>query len=123
MLMWRHGLGSTSSKTLSRATYRSFSHHSATTRKKLWNTPEPIQASVTATITVLLLMASSMGMLSEIRLSAHPRRSATPARSDLDTHPADHLSQTEHAVRVILQARPDMTASEARAAKNLMRRE
>ena len=34
----------------------------------------------------------------------------------------DHLSQTELAVRAVQQARPDMTASEALAAVNLMQR-
>ena len=34
----------------------------------------------------------------------------------------DHLAQTETAVRAVLQARPDMTASEALAAVNLARR-
>ncbi len=35
----------------------------------------------------------------------------------------DHLSQTERAVRAVQRARPDMTASDAMAAVNLMRRE
>jgi len=34
----------------------------------------------------------------------------------------DHLSQTELAVRTVQQARPDMTASEVRAAVELVRR-
>ncbi len=34
----------------------------------------------------------------------------------------DHLSQTEFAVRAVQRARPDMTASDALAAVNLMRR-
>ena len=34
----------------------------------------------------------------------------------------DHLSQTEHAVRTVQRARPDMTASDALAAVNLVRR-
>ncbi len=34
----------------------------------------------------------------------------------------DHLSQTEEAVRAVLQVRPDMTASDALAAVNLARR-
>ncbi len=34
----------------------------------------------------------------------------------------DHLAQTETAVRAVLQARPDMTASEALTAVNLVRR-
>ena len=34
----------------------------------------------------------------------------------------DHPSQTELAVRVVQQARPDMTASDALAAVNLVRR-
>ena len=33
-----------------------------------------------------------------------------------------HLSQTEHAVQTVLQVRPDMTASDALAAVNLVRR-
>ncbi len=35
----------------------------------------------------------------------------------------DHLSQTELAVQAVQRARPDMTASEALAAVNLMQRE
>ena len=35
----------------------------------------------------------------------------------------DHLSQTELAVRAVQRARPDMTASDARAAVNLVRHE
>ncbi len=35
----------------------------------------------------------------------------------------DHLSQTEHAVQAVLQVRPDMTASDAMAAVNLVRHE
>ncbi len=34
----------------------------------------------------------------------------------------DHLTQTELAVRAVCQARPDMTASDALAAVNLVRR-
>ncbi len=34
----------------------------------------------------------------------------------------DHLSQTEIAVRAVQRARPDMTASDALAAVNLVRR-
>ena len=34
----------------------------------------------------------------------------------------DHLGQTEEAVRTVLQVRPDMTASDALAAVNLMQR-
>ncbi len=34
----------------------------------------------------------------------------------------DHLSQTELAVQAVLQVRPDMTASDALAAVNLVRR-
>ncbi len=34
----------------------------------------------------------------------------------------DHLTQTELAVRAVLQARPDMTAPDAMAAVNLARR-
>ena len=34
----------------------------------------------------------------------------------------DHLTQTELAVRAVLEARPDMTASEALAAVELVRR-
>ena len=33
----------------------------------------------------------------------------------------DHLSQTEEAIRTVRQVRPDMTASEALAAVNLVR--
>ena len=33
----------------------------------------------------------------------------------------DHLSQTEEAVRTVRQARPDMTASDALVAVNLVR--
>ncbi len=35
----------------------------------------------------------------------------------------DHLSQTERAVRAVQRARPDMTASDALAAVNLVRHE
>ena len=35
----------------------------------------------------------------------------------------DHMSQTELAVQAVQQARPDMTALEARAAVNLARRD
>ncbi len=35
----------------------------------------------------------------------------------------DHLSQTELAVRAVQRARPDMTASDALTAVNLVRRE
>ena len=35
----------------------------------------------------------------------------------------DHLTQTELAVRAVCQARPDITASEALAAVELVRRE
>ncbi len=34
----------------------------------------------------------------------------------------DHIGQTEHAVRVVLAARPDMTASDALRAVNTWRR-
>ncbi len=34
----------------------------------------------------------------------------------------DHVAQTEHAVRTVLQARPDMIVSEALATVNLVRR-
>ncbi len=34
----------------------------------------------------------------------------------------DHLTQTEEAVRAVCQARPDMTASDALAAVQLVRR-
>ncbi len=34
----------------------------------------------------------------------------------------DHLGQTELAIQMVLQARPDMTASEALAAVNRVRR-
>jgi hypothetical protein len=35
----------------------------------------------------------------------------------------DHITQTEEAVRAVLQARPDMTASEALAAVEVVRRQ
>ena len=35
----------------------------------------------------------------------------------------DHITQTEEAVRAVLQARPDMTASEALAAVEMVRRQ
>ncbi len=44
------------------------------------------------------------------------------ALADAESAGRDYLSQTEDAVRVVCQARPDMTASEARAAMELMRR-
>ncbi len=44
------------------------------------------------------------------------------ALADAESAGRDYLSQTEEAVRAVLQARPDMTASAARAAVELVRR-
>ena len=44
------------------------------------------------------------------------------ALADAEAAGKDYQGQTEEAVRVVLQARPDMTASEALAAVNLVRR-
>ena len=44
------------------------------------------------------------------------------ALKDAEAAGRDHLSQTEAAVRAVLQVRPDMTASEALSAVNLARR-
>ncbi len=44
------------------------------------------------------------------------------ALTDAKAAGKDYLSQTEEAVRTVRQARPDMTASDALAAVNLMRR-
>ena len=44
------------------------------------------------------------------------------ALADAEVAGRDHVGQTGHAVRAVLQARPDMTASEALAAVNLVRR-
>ena len=44
------------------------------------------------------------------------------ALADAEAAGRDHVSQTEQAVRAVLQARPDMTASDALTAVNLARR-
>ncbi len=44
------------------------------------------------------------------------------ALKDAEATGRDHLGQTEEAVRVVLQVRPDMTASDALTAVNLARR-
>ncbi len=44
------------------------------------------------------------------------------ALADAQAAGRDHLTQTELAVRAVLQARPDMTAPDALAAVNLARR-
>ncbi len=44
------------------------------------------------------------------------------ALADAQAAGRDYLSQMEHAVRAIRRARPDMTASEALTAVNLVRR-
>ncbi len=44
------------------------------------------------------------------------------ALADAEDAGRDYLSQTEVAVRAVLQARPDMTASDALTAVNLVRR-
>ena len=44
------------------------------------------------------------------------------ALADAEAARRDHLGQTEHAVRAALQVRPDMTASDALTAINLVRR-
>ena len=44
------------------------------------------------------------------------------ALADAKVAGKDYLSQTEEAVRAVLQARPDMTASDALSAVNLARR-
>jgi hypothetical protein len=45
------------------------------------------------------------------------------ALGDAQAAGRDHLSQTELAVRAVQRTRPDMTASDALAAVNLMQRE
>ncbi len=45
------------------------------------------------------------------------------ALADAQATGKDYLSQTELAVRVVQRARPDMTASDALAAVNLVRHE
>ncbi len=45
------------------------------------------------------------------------------ALADAKAAGKDYLSQTEKAVRAVRQARPDMTASDALVAVNLVRRE
>jgi len=45
------------------------------------------------------------------------------ALADAQTAGKDYLSQAELAVRAVQQVRPDMTASDALAAVNLVRRE
>jgi hypothetical protein len=42
--------------------------------------------------------------------------------ADAEAAGRDHLAQTERAVRAVLQARPDMTASEALTVVDLVRR-
>ena len=44
------------------------------------------------------------------------------ALEDAQAAGRDYLAQSETAVRAVLQARPDMTASDAQAAVNLMHR-
>ncbi len=44
------------------------------------------------------------------------------APADAEAAGRDHVAQTEHAVRTVLQARPDMIVSEPLAAVNLVRR-
>ncbi len=44
------------------------------------------------------------------------------ALSDAKAAGNDYLSQTEEAIRIVLQARPDMTASDALMAVNMVRR-
>ncbi len=44
------------------------------------------------------------------------------ALADAEAAGRDHVAQTEQAVRAVLQARPDMTASDALTAVNLVRR-
>ena len=44
------------------------------------------------------------------------------ALADAQTAGRDHLAQTELAVRVVQRVRPDMSAADALAAVNLMRR-
>ncbi len=43
------------------------------------------------------------------------------ALADAQAAGRDHLGQTEHAVKAVLQARPDMTASDALTAVGLAR--
>ncbi len=45
------------------------------------------------------------------------------ALTDAKAAGKDDLSQTEHAVQAVLQVRPDMTASDALTAVNLVRHE
>ncbi len=47
---------------------------------------------------------------------------ATPALADAQAAGKDHLGQTELAVRAVQRVRPDMTASDALAAVNLVGR-
>ncbi len=51
------------------------------------------------------------------------RRVLGQALADAQATGKDYLSQTETAVRAVLKARPDMTASDALAAVNLVRHE
>ena len=44
------------------------------------------------------------------------------ALADAEAAGRDHIAQIEQAVRAVLQARPDMTASDALTAVNLARR-
>ena len=51
-----------------------------------------------------------------------PERVIRQALADAEAASRDHLIQIEEAVRAVLQVRPDMTASEALAAVDLVRR-
>ena len=53
--------------------------------------------------------------------SSGTRASIRQALDDARASGRDHLTQTEEAVRAVLQARPGMTASEALAAVNVVR--
>ncbi len=63
------------------------------------------------------------GLGSHIRMDPDLENVIRQALTDAKASGKDYLSQTEHAVQTVLQVRPDMTASDALAAVNLVRHE
>ncbi len=62
-----------------------------------------------------------LGLRSHIRMDPDLDNVIRQALGDALAAGKDHLSQTEEAVRTVRQARPDMTASDALVAVNLVR--
>ncbi len=63
-----------------------------------------------------------LGLRSHTHMDRDLENVIRQALEDAQAAGKDHLSQTELAVRAVQRARPDMTASDALAAVNLMRR-